>query len=128
MASSDTAPKRRRLRKLREAPSRFISRTPWLRRRYARRMVRTIDKYKDKKRPLPENLARLERQLRRVPPPKRAEMVEQMMEMSSQPTAGVSNRALRRASGRQDRQKGSKGGGLRPGTLPGQRQRTPPPR
>lgn len=126
MASDETAPKRRRLRKLREAPSRFISRTPWLRRRYARRMVRTIDRYKDKRRPLPENLSRLERQLRRVPPPKRVEMVEKMMEMSTEQADAVSNRALRRASGRQERQKGSKGGGLRPGTLPGQRQRQGP--
>ena len=125
--ASDTAPaKRRRLSKLREAPSRFISRTPWLRRRYARRMVKTIDRYREKHRPLPENLSRLERQLRRVPPPKRVEMVEKMMEMSSQPEATVSNRELRRASGRQERQKGSKGGGLRPGTLPGQRQKQGP--
>ena len=115
-----TAPqKRRRLRKVRELPARFIARTPWLRRRYARRIVRTIDKFKDKGRPLPENLQRLERQLRRVPPPKRQQLVEQMMEMSSDEDLS-SNRALRRAAGRQERQKGQRGGGLRPGTLPGQ--------
>lgn len=114
-----TPSKRRRLRKLREVPGRFIARTPWLRRRYARRIVRTIDKFKDKGRPLPENLQRLERQLRRVPGPKRQQIVEQMMEMSADEDL-ASNRALRRAAGRQERQKGQRGGGLRPGTLPGQ--------
>jgi len=122
---SDTDQKHRRLRRLREAPARFIARTPWLRRRQARRLVKTIEKYKDKGRPLPENMSRLERQLRRIPKQKRAEAVEQMMEMSVQPDQST-NRALRRASGRQDRQKGTKGGGLRPGTLPGQRQRQGP--
>jgi hypothetical protein len=120
-----TIPKRRRFRRLREAPARFIGRTPWLRRRYARRIVRMIDKYKKKGRPLPENLTRLERQLRRIPQPKRAQTVEQMMEMSAEPDQGT-NRALRRAAGRQERQKGSRGGGLRPGTLPGQPQRQRP--
>ncbi|MGH9100466.1 MAG: hypothetical protein ACRDV8_09600, partial [Acidimicrobiales bacterium] len=71
------------LRKLRSVPARFIGRTPWLRRRYARRILRTIDKFQDKGRPLPENLSRLERQLRQIPKPKRQRLVEQMMEMSS---------------------------------------------
>jgi hypothetical protein len=118
---ASTQPKRR-LRKLREIPARFIGRTPWLRRRYARRIIRTIDKFQKKGRPLPENLARLERQLRRVPQPKRQQLVEQMMEMGSDEDV-TTNRALRRAAGRQERQKGQRGGGLRPGTLPGQRQR-----
>jgi|SRR6185437_15388811 len=123
--ASDSTPERRRLRKLREAPARFIARTPWLRRRQARRLVKTMERYKEKNRPLPENLSRLERQLRRLPKNKRAEAVEQMMEVSVQPEQS-SNRALRRASDRQERQKGTKGGGLRPGTLPGQRQRQGP--
>lgn len=120
--ASETPPKRRRLRKLRQAPARFIARTPWLRRRQARRLVRTIEKYREKGRPLPESLSRLERQLRRIPQPKRVETVERMMEMSAEPDMAT-NRAYRRAGGRQERQKGSKGGGSRPGTLPGQRQR-----
>jgi len=117
--------KRGPLRRLRDAPARFIGRTPWLRRRYARRMLKTIDKYKKKNRPLPESLARLDRQLRRVPPPKRQQLVEQMMEMSSTGDELASNRALRRASSRQERQKGQRGGGLRPGTLPGQPRQRP---
>jgi hypothetical protein len=123
--TSDTAPKRRRLRKLRTAPARLIARVPWLRRRQARRLVKTLERYREKGRPIPENLSRLERQLRQIPKHKRAAAVEQMMEMSVQPDQ-TSNRALRRAAGRQDRQKGAKGGGLRPGTLPGQRQRQGP--
>ena len=115
----------RRRNRLRDLPGRLIARTPWLRRRYARRIVRTIDKYREKGRPLPESLARLERQLRAIPQPKRAQTVEQMMEMSADQEQATPSRAMRRAAGRQDRHKGSKGGGLRPGTLPGQpRQRT----
>jgi hypothetical protein len=122
MATTPT--KRKRLRKLREFPARFIGRTPWLRRRYARRILKTIDKFQDKGRPLPENLSRLERQLRRVPKPKRQQVVEQMMEMTSEEDVST-NRALRRAAGRQERQKGQRGGGLRPGTLPGQPRQRP---
>lgn len=119
-----TTTKRKPLRRLREAPARFIGRTPWLRRRYARRILRTIEKYQDKGRPLPENLSRLERQLRRIPKPKRQQLVEQMMEMGGEDDVN-SNRALRRAAGRQERQKGHRGGGLRPGTLPGQPRQRP---
>jgi hypothetical protein len=122
MATTPT--KRSRLRKLRDLPARFIGRTPWLRRRYARRILRTIDKFKDKGRPLPENLSRLERQLRRVPKPKRQQVVEQMMEMGSEEDI-ITNRALRRAAGRQERQKGHRRGGVRPGTLPGQPRQRP---
>jgi hypothetical protein len=121
MASTTTPPKRRRIR---DIPARFIGRTPWLRRRYARRIVKTIDKFQDKNRPLPENLQPLERQLRRVPKPKRAQVVEQMMEMGTKEDV-TTNRALRRAAGRQERQKGHRGGGLRPGTMPGQPRQRP---
>ena len=112
-------------RRIRDLPGRLIARTPWLRRRYARRIVKTIEKYRQKGRPLPESLSRLERQLRSVPQPKRAQTVEQIMEMSAEQEQATPSRAMRRAAGRQERHKGSKGGGLRPGTLPGQpRQRT----
>jgi hypothetical protein len=122
MATTPT--KRKPFRKLREIPARLIARTPWLRRRYARRILKTIDKFQEKGRPLPESLSRLERQLRRVPKPKRQQLVEQMMEMGSEEDV-TTNRALRRAAGRQERQKGQHGGGLRPGTLPGQPRQRP---
>ena len=122
---AQTAPTKRSIfRKARDLPARFIARTPWLRRRYARRIVRSIDRYKEKRRPMPETLSRLERQLRRVPPPKRQQVIEQMMEMGTDADVST-NRALRRAAGRQERQKGQRGGGLRPGTLPGQPRQRP---
>ncbi|MGH8980599.1 MAG: hypothetical protein ACRDWE_06200 [Acidimicrobiales bacterium] len=126
MATSQTPKKSRSLlKRLRDAPARFIGRTAWLRRRYARRLLRTIEKFKKKGRQLPENLARLDRQLRQVPPHRRQELVEKMMEMSSTGDDPTSNRALRRASSRQERQKGQRGGGLRPGTMPGQPRQRP---
>lgn len=123
MASSQPA-KRSILARIRDVPARFIGRTPWLRRWYSGRIVRTIDKYKAKGRPLPDNLVRLEHQLRRVPKPKRQKVVEEMMEVGSQQDV-TTNRALRRAAGRQERQKGQRGGGLRPGTAPGQPRQRP---
>jgi hypothetical protein len=118
------APKKKLSRRLRDAPARFIGRHAWLRRRYARRILKTIDKFKDKGRTLPDNLSRLDRQLRNVPKPKRQQLVEQMMEMGSEEDV-TTNRALRRAAGRQERQKGQRGGGVRPGTLPGQPRQRP---
>lgn len=118
MASSQ--PEKRTIRaRIRDVPARFIGRTPWLRRRYARRILKSIDKLQEKKRPLPDNLMRLEQQLRRVPKPKRQQIVEQMMELGSDRNA-TTNRSVRRAAGRQERQKGQRGRGLRPGTPPGQ--------
>jgi hypothetical protein len=122
---TDKAKPEKKKTRVRDLPARFIARTPWLRRRYAKRLVRTVDKYKRKGRPLPENLARLERHLRTIPEPRRAKVVEEMMETSAEQEQATPSRAMRRAVGRQDRHKGGKGGGLRPGTLPGQpRQRT----
>lgn len=118
------ASKKKLGRRLREFPARLVGRTAWLRRRYARRVVRTIDKFNEKGRQLPENLVRVERQLRQIPKPKRQQTVEQMMEIGTKQDL-TTNRALRRASGRQDRQRGQRGGGLRPGTLPGQPRQRP---
>lgn len=120
---TSTTPERKR-RRIRDVPARFIARTPWLRRRYASRIVKTIDKFQKKGRPLPENLRTLERQLRQVPKPKRQQLVEQMMEMGAEQDLTV-NRTLRRAANRQERRKGQRGGGLRPGTLPGQPRQRP---
>ncbi|MGH2927545.1 MAG: hypothetical protein ACRDL8_05030 [Solirubrobacteraceae bacterium] len=119
MSSNESSFFKRRLRRLRDLPARLIGRTPWLRRWYSKRILHTIDKFQKKHRPLPENLQRLERQLRRVPQPKRQGAVEEMMELGTKQDLSA-NRALRRASGRQDRQKGSRGGGLRPGMPPTQ--------
>jgi hypothetical protein len=120
---ASTKPERKR-RKIRDIPARFIARTPWLRRRYAGRIIKTIEKFQKKGRPLPENLRNLERQLRQVPKPKRQQFVEQMMEMGAEQDLTI-NRTLRRAANRQERRKGQRGGGLRPGTMPGQPRQRP---
>lgn len=106
--------------KIKSFPGRLVSRTPWLRRRYVRRVLRTIDKARDKNRPLPDSLVRIDRMLRRVPKPKRAELLEEMLEAGATPDAEM-NRALRRAAGRQERQSGKNRAGTRPGIGPGQR-------
>ncbi|MGH9083336.1 MAG: hypothetical protein ACRDY3_12900 [Acidimicrobiales bacterium] len=107
-------------RRLRNFPARLIGRIGWLRRRYVRRVLRTIDRSREKHKPLPESLVRIDRLLRRVPKHKRAETLEQMLEAGSTPEPDL-NRSLRRAAGRQERQSGKKGAGLRPGIGPGQR-------
>jgi hypothetical protein len=114
---------RPRRRKLRQLPGRIIGRTPWLRRRYARWMLKTIKKHRDKGRPLPENLRLVERQLRQVPPTKRLEMLEQTLEAGTALSESNVSRAMRRAAERQERQSGRRGGGQRPGLPPGTRRR-----
>ena len=106
-------------RRIRSFPGRLIGRTPWLRRRYVRRVLRSIDKARKKNRPMPDSLVRIDRMLRRVPRHKRAEALEQMLEAGSAPETEL-GRAVRRAASRQERRSG-KGGGLRPGMGPGQR-------
>lgn len=119
----DSSPKaKRKKRRVRDLPGRIIARFPWLRRRYVRRVLRTIEKYREKGKRLPEDLGRIDRQLRSVPPPKRAEVLEQMFEAGVDAGAALSGRAMRRAADRQERRRG-KGGGNRPGLYPGQRRR-----
>lgn len=105
--------------RIRSFPGRLVGRTPWLRRRYVRRVLRSIDRAHDKNRQMPESLVRIDRMLRRVPKHKRAEALEQMLEAGSTPETEL-NREVRRAANRQERRSG-KGGGLRPGMGPGQR-------
>lgn len=111
----------RRRRRVRELPARFIARTPWLRKRYARRLVKSIKKMRAKGRKLPDNLLRVERQIRHLPPGRQEQVIEQMLELGANDVA-ESSRAMRRASERAERQKG-RGKGQRPGTPPGQRRR-----
>lgn len=107
-------------RRIRSFPGRLVARSPWLRRRYVRRVLRSIDRSREKKRPLPDSLVRIDRMLRRVPRQKRAETLEQMLEAGATPDTEI-NRAVRRAASRQERQSGKKSAGLRPGMGPGQR-------
>lgn len=112
---------RPRKRRIREMPARVIARTPWLRKRYARRLVRSIKKMRAKGRKLPDNLLRIERQIRHLPPGRQQQVIEQMLELGAN-NAAEASRAMRRATERSDRQSG-RGKGQRPGTPPGQRRR-----
>jgi hypothetical protein len=105
--------------KIQQRFSRLIARVPWLRRRYARYVLRSIEKSRKKGRDLPPELTQLERQLTRVPPSKRAEVLETALVAGSDPSA-ASSRAMRRAMARQNRQRPS-GKGQRPGTMGGSR-------
>lgn len=119
-SDASTAEPKVRFRRIRTAPLKLISKNAFLRRRYVRWMLKTIKKHHDKGRRLPENLERLDRQLKRIPEPKRAAALEEMLQMGPQAEANYS-RAMRRAAGRQERQSGKKGANLRPGLGPGQR-------
>jgi predicted alpha/beta-hydrolase family hydrolase len=105
--------------KIQQRFTRMIARVPWLRRRYARYVLRYIEKSRKKGRDLPPELAQLDRQLIRVPPSKRAELLETALVTGNDPSA-ASSRAMRRALARQSRQRSS-GKGQRPGTVGGSR-------
>ena len=110
------------LRKVRELPGRVIGRIPWLRRRYARFLLRSIKKQRAKGRALPEGLTRVERQVKGLPPHKQAELLEKLLETGATWQPETAGRAMRRASTKQERRSG-RGPGTRPGLLPGQRRR-----
>jgi hypothetical protein len=112
-------PKKRRIR---DIPGRIIARSPWLRRRYAKRMVKMFKKSREKGQRLSGNLALIEKRTRHLPPAKQAEVLEEMLELSSKSDTPMS-RELRRATERQERQSGRGRGGVRPGLAPGQRKR-----
>lgn len=122
MPKDPTAEKKPR-RKIRELPARVIARTPWLRRRYARYLVRMMKKSRAKGRQLPVDLVRVERQIRSLPPAVQAQRLEEMLEFGAARDASSASRELRRAVERQDRRSGKGQGGVRPGLAPGQRRR-----
>lgn len=93
-----------------------------MRRFYARRLLKFLDKSKRKGRVIPDQLAELDDYLSKVPAKQRRELLEASLSGELDSRAG---RELRRAAGRQGRQKGRAGGGQRPGLppLPGARPR-----
>ncbi len=111
-------------RRLRETPARLIGRTPWLRRRYARFMLKSIAKRRRKGKTLPDELLLLERQLRGMAPGQQAKVLEQALEQGAA-APEASNRATRRAAQRPTRQSG-RGQGRRPGLPPGTPRPRPP--
>jgi hypothetical protein len=82
---------------------------------YARRLLRFLDKSKKKGRPIPNQLTDLDDYLSRVPPKQRRAVLEASLSGELDSRAG---RDLRRAAGRQNRQKGRASGGQRPGLPP----------
>jgi hypothetical protein len=94
---------------------RRIMRVRMLRGFYARRLLRYLDKAKAKNRVIPDQLADLDDYLGRVPAKQRRSVLEASLSGELEQSIG---RDLRRAAGRQNRQKGRAGGGQRPGMPP----------
>ena len=109
--SDDKAKKRKR------RVSRAIMRVPFMRRFYIRRMLKFIDKSKDKGKRLPPELADMARFLQRVPKAQRATALEDAMKAQTEGVA--TSRDYRRAAAAQQRRSGKGGGRYRPGLPPG---------
>lgn len=90
-------------------------RMPRFRNWYARRLVKLIDRSKEKRRPLTGNLPMIERTIRGLPKPERAKAVARMLEPMEDRLIG---RDMRRAAARQERSSGKASARRRPGTLP----------
>jgi hypothetical protein len=119
--------KQKKKGRVRGALGRKLMKVPMLRRMYVRRILKFIDKSRDKGRRLPPDLYELSRQLSRVPESERAPALEAALKAGNTgngPGAEMpgSNRELRRAASAQQRLSG-KGQGYRPGA----RAAAPPP-
>lgn len=92
--------------------ARLVTRVPFLRRLYIKRLLRYLDKAEAKHRNLPPELSQLATRLRRVPKKSRSQVLEEalMAEQKSQ-----HSRDLRRQVARQQRQSGRGQGRQRPG-------------
>ncbi|HZU73164.1 MAG TPA: hypothetical protein VE990_10395 [Acidimicrobiales bacterium] len=99
---------------------RRFMKVPLLRRYYTRRVLRFLDKSHKKGRPIPEQLADLDRHLARLPAKERQKVLDATLSGEMESAAG---RAVRRAAQRQNRQSGRGGGRQRPGYPPGPRPR-----
>jgi hypothetical protein len=88
-----------------------------IRRWYARRLLKFIEKSRKKKRKLPQHLVQVDTTLRRVPKPQRQSLIEEMLVPGREEQLG---RTMRRAASRQDRSSGRGGTGRRPGMPPQQ--------
>jgi hypothetical protein len=112
----DSGKPARRKKRIRGAIGRAFMRVPALRHWYIRRILKYIDKSKQKGRPLPEGLAETARVLSRVPKHQRAKVFEEALQANEQvPNMG---RAYRRATERR-RVSGRGETHYRPGLAPG---------
>lgn len=112
--------------KLRERFSRQIMKIGFIRRRYVKRMLRYLDKSKEKGRRLPPELFELQRYLSQVPKAQRAERLEEAI-TAQQTDETIGNRDLRRASANQNRLSGRSTSRYRPGAPPRSMQPGPRP-
>lgn len=87
---------------------------PFMRRWYARRLLKMLDKAKAKGRELPPDLAQLQANLSKMPKGRRFEALESALEAGSGGDQTLS-REMRRAASRQGRQSGRGGTRQRPG-------------
>jgi len=101
-------------RSLRERMSQRMLKIGFMRRRYVKRMLKYMDKSKEKGRRLPPELFELQRFLSKVPKDQRAAKLEEVI-AAQRTEEALSNRDLRRASVNQSRQSGRGGNRYRPG-------------
>ena len=93
----------------------------FLRRRYVKRVIKYIDKSKEKGRRLPPEMMELSRFLSRVPKHERAERLDEaLVAQQDVDRSGETafNRDLRRAAANQQRRSGKNPAGYRPGMPP----------
>jgi hypothetical protein len=103
-------------KKLRARVSDRMMKVPFFRRRYAKRLIKYIDKSKAKGRALPPEFAELQRFLAQVPKDQRAQKFEEAL--THQQTEEPVSRDMRRAAANQQRRSGKNPAGYRPGAPP----------
>ncbi|MGH9102313.1 MAG: hypothetical protein ACRDYD_04935 [Acidimicrobiales bacterium] len=99
---------------IRGTVSRVITKIPFLRRLYIKRLLRFMERSEAKGRRLPPELETLQTRLSRLPKKDRASALETAMLAEQQ---GPGSREMRRAAGRQQRLSGRGSGRQRPGAL-----------
>jgi hypothetical protein len=104
-------------RRIRKAIGKTMARFPVMRRWQIRRMLKFIDKSKEKGRRLPPEFAEMARFLAKVPKAQRAQALEKAMEANQEGL--TTSRDYRRAAAAQQRRSGQGGGRYRPGMPPG---------
>ncbi|MGH9069058.1 MAG: hypothetical protein ACRD0J_16465 [Acidimicrobiales bacterium] len=101
---------------------RYLMRVSFIRRLYAKRLLKYLDKLKAKRKPIPEQLRDLNLAMSRLPERERRPALEEALK-GGQGTEEAS-REYRRAASRQQRQSGRGGPHRRPGAM---RTKTPAP-
>jgi hypothetical protein len=111
-------------RSMRERISQRMRRIGFMRRRYVKRMLKYMEKSKEKGRRLPPEMFELQRFLSQVPKEQRAARLEEVI-TAQRTEEPLGNRDLRRASANQTRHSGKGGNRYRPGMAPRSLQQGP---